>query len=88
MRVTEGDWVETSDFLGHPTCEGGIATGTHVHIARKYNGEWLTADGPLPFVLSGWQVYAGEKSYQGELRQGSQVVVASPVGPRTSIITR
>jgi hypothetical protein len=87
-RIPAGAPVQMDDPLGHPSCEGGNATGTHVHIARKYNGEWLSADGPLPFVLSGWQVYAGEKSYQGELRQGSQVVVASPVGPRTSIITR
>jgi hypothetical protein len=87
-RIPAGTPVSRDDPLGHPSCEGGNATGTHVHIARKYNGEWLTADGPLPFVLSGWQVYAGEKNYQGELRQGSQVVVASPVGPRTSIVTR
>ena len=51
MRVDVGDWVETSDLLGHPSCEGGIATGTHVHIARKYNGEWISADGPLPFCI-------------------------------------
>jgi hypothetical protein len=87
-HIPAGTPVRMDDPLGHPSCEGGNATGTHVHIARKYNGEWLTADGPLPFVLSGWQVYAGEKNYQGELRQGSQVVVASPVGPRTSIVTR
>jgi len=87
-HIPAGTPVQMDDPLGHPSCEGGNATGTHVHIARKYNGEWLSADGPLPFVLSGWQVYAGEKSYQGELRQGSQVVVASPVGPRTSIIIR
>jgi LasA protease len=87
-RIPAGTTVRMDDRLGHPSCEGGNATGTHVHIARKFNGEWLTADGPLPFVLSGWQVYAGEKSYLGELRQGSQVVVASPVGPRTSIIIR
>ena len=87
-RIPAGTPVRTDDRLGHPSCEGGNTTGTHVHIARKYDGEWLTADGPLPFTLSGWQVYAGEKSYQGGLRQGSQVVVANPVGPRTSIITR
>jgi LasA protease len=87
-HIPAGTPVRRDDPLGHPSCEGGNATGTHVHIARKYNGEWLTADGPLPFVLSGWQVYAGEKNYQGELRQGSQVVTASPVGPRTSIVTR
>jgi hypothetical protein len=87
-RIQPGTPVSLDDRLGHPSCEGGAATGTHVHMARKYNGEWLTADGPLPFVLSGWQVYAGEKNYQGELRKGDQVVTASPVGPRSSTVIR
>ena len=44
--------VETDDRIGHASCEGGVSTGTHLHFARKYNGEWVLADGPLPFVLS------------------------------------
>ncbi len=87
-RVQTGVWVDVNDRLGHPSCEGGTTTGTHVHFARKYNGEWLAADGPLPMVLSGWQVYADERNYQGGMRKGNQEVVASPVGPRTSIIVR
>ena len=35
--VKKGDWVEAGDRIGHPSCEGGVATGTHIHIARKYN---------------------------------------------------
>jgi LasA protease len=87
-RVAEGTWVAVNDRIGHPSCEGGNVTGTHVHVARKYNGEWMAADGPLPFVMSGWQVIAYEKNYQGELRKGAQAAVASPVGPQTSILTR
>lgn len=87
-RVTAGEWVQLNDRLGHPSCEGGTSTGTHMHIARKYNGEWIAADGPLPFVLSGWVAHAWEKNYYGELTKGTQVVVASPVGPQTSIIVR
>lgn len=87
-RIQTGARVATNDRLGHPSCEGGNSTGTHVHIARKYNGEWLPADGPIPMILSNWQVYAGAKIYQGEMRRGEQTAVASPVGPRTSIVTR
>jgi LasA protease len=87
-RIAAGERVQLNDRLGHPSCEGGTSTGTHLHIARKYNGEWVAADGPLPFVLSGWVAYAWEKNYYGELRKGTQVVVASPVGPQTSIIVR
>jgi murein DD-endopeptidase MepM/ murein hydrolase activator NlpD len=88
MRVAEGDWVETSDFLGHPSCEGGIATGTHVHIARKYNGEWISADGPLPFVLSGWTVHAGSVPYEGTMTKGDETVSSSVYGSYESRIVR
>jgi murein DD-endopeptidase MepM/ murein hydrolase activator NlpD len=87
-RVLPGTRVQTDDHLGHPSCEGGRSTGTHVHIARKFNGEWIAADGPLPLVLSGWQAYADEKNYLGGLVKGEQAAVASPVGPRTSIVIR
>jgi murein DD-endopeptidase MepM/ murein hydrolase activator NlpD len=87
-RVDVGDWVETSDLLGHPSCEGGIATGTHVHIARKYNGEWISADGPLPFVLSNWMVHAGSAPYIGTLTRGSDTVTSSIYGESESRIIR
>jgi hypothetical protein len=37
------DAVKTGDRIGHPSCEGGAANATHVHIARRYNGEWIPA---------------------------------------------
>jgi LasA protease len=88
LAVGVGDWVETSDYLGHPSCEGGIATGTHVHIARKYNGEWISADGPLPFVLSGWTVHAGSKPYDGTMTKGNDTVTSSIYGSHESLIHR
>ena len=75
-RVNVGDWVDEGDPLGHPSCEGGISTGTHLHIARKYNGEWIPADGPLPFNLGGWVAHAGEAAYKGILTRDDQTVVA------------
>ncbi len=87
-RISAGVRVQADDRLGHPSCEGGVVTGTHMHIARKYNGEWLPAGPPLPMNLGGWVVYPGPKIYQGEMRNGEQSAVASPVGPRTSIIVR
>jgi len=87
-RIQPGQRVETDDPLGHPSCERGRSTGSHVHIARKYNGEWLFADGPLPFTLGGWEAIAGTKNYQGELVKGGLTVSANPGGNRTSIIIR
>jgi LasA protease len=88
IRVDVGDWVETSDLLGHPSCEGGIATGTHVHVARKYNGEWISADGPLPFELSNWIVHAGSAPYYGTMTRGTDTVTSSVYGESESNIVR
>lgn len=87
-KMVVGKYVEAGEVLGKPSCEGGISTGTHVHIARKYNGEWIPADGPLPFNLSGWTPHAGENPYEGSLTRGSEVVLASVYGSFESRIIR
>ena len=66
-RVEAGTRVEAGDRLGHPSCEGGVSNGAHVHLARKYNGEWISADGPIPFVLDGWVSVGLGKEYDGKL---------------------
>ena len=86
--VQAGRQVALDEPLGHPSCEGGRSTGKHVHIARKYNGEWLAADGPLPFILSGWRAQADERNYYGTLVKGDQIVDSNSSGSRTSIIVR
>ncbi len=87
-HVAQGTFVETGDLIGHPSCEGGIATGTHLHLVRKYNGEWILADGPLPFDLSGWDAHAGIKPYQGELTKGDQTVLACTCASKQTLISR
>jgi murein DD-endopeptidase MepM/ murein hydrolase activator NlpD len=75
-HVQVGDWVDRGDQLGNPSCEGGTATATHLHIARKYNGEWIAASGPMPMVLSGWAAQSGGSPYLGSLIRGDQTIVA------------
>lgn len=87
-RIPVGTWVEAGTRLGHPSCEGGKATGTHVHFARKYNGEWIAADGPMPFVLDGWQVHAGSAAYKGTLTRGDETVTACTCGSFETHIVR
>ena len=87
-RVDNGIYLETDGRIGHPSCERGFASGSHVHIARKYNGEWIAADGPLPFVLGGWQVHAGESAYRGTLTRDGQVIQTSHHGAQESLIIR
>ena len=87
-RVAAGTYVQRDDRIGHASCEGGQATGTHLHFARKYNGEWIAADGPIPFVLSGWVVKQGNLPYEGSLVKGEKVITSDPVGQLKSVITR
>ncbi len=75
-KVRSGVLVKQGDPIGHPSCEGGSATGTHVHIARKYNGEWILADGPLAFNLEGWVSANGSEPYLGTLTKVGRIVEA------------
>lgn len=87
-RIPVGTWVDVGDPIGHPSCEGGRSTGTHIHIARKYNGEWISADGPVPFNLSGWRVHAGEKPYEGIMSRADETIIASQLSVGASHIIR
>ncbi len=74
--VPVGRFVETGDLLGHPSCEGGRSLGTHMHFARKYNGEWVPAEGEVPLVLGAWTAHFGERIYKGTLTNGAQSIRA------------
>lgn len=73
-RIAEGTWVNRGDRLGHASCEGGFSNGTHVHIARRYNGEWISADTDIPFVLGGWISAGDGEEYSGTLTKDGVVV--------------
>ncbi|HET9590531.1 MAG TPA: LysM peptidoglycan-binding domain-containing M23 family metallopeptidase [Anaerolineales bacterium] len=75
-RVPLGKEVKAGEPIGYPSCEGGRVTGTHVHVARKYNGEWILADGPLAFNLEGWVAHNGPQAYKGTLTRGAAIVTA------------
>ena len=85
-RVPVGTVADVGDPLGHPSCEGGHSTGTHIHIARKYNGEWIIADGVMPFVLSGWEPIRGDEAYDGYLVKDDNWVIASENPDNRSVI--
>lgn len=72
--LMEGQTVEAGNIIGYPSCLGGYTTATHLHIARRYNGEWLPADcnrcaagvSVPPFVMSDWKVVGlSTQLYQG-----------------------
>ena len=86
-KVKLGAILNAGDPIGHPSCEGGHSTGTHIHIARKYNGEWIPADGPLAFNLEGWIAKYGSQPYEGTLSRYNQQIRACECSDHESQLT-
>ena len=85
-RAARGAILKTGQPVGYPSCEGGSSTGTHVHIARKYNGEWIPAEGLLAFNLEGWVAHNGALPYLGTLTRFSRTVTACDCSNQASFI--
>jgi LasA protease len=75
-RAQVGQRLKAGDPIGYPSCEGGNATGTHVHIARKFNGEWIPVNSVIAFNLEGWIAHTGINAREGTLTRGNQTVTA------------
>jgi LasA protease len=76
-RVEAGTYVQRGQRIGHPSCEGGFAEATHLHFARRYNGEWIPAgNGPVPMDLSGWTAHEDVMPYDGTMTRGDEERVA------------
>lgn len=80
-RVSVGLSVRAGDRLGRPSCEGGVSNGTHIHIARRYNGEWIPVDCDVcsrpRLDLGGWSFYGFlRQEYQGYMTKQGQRRVA------------
>lgn len=87
-RVRAGTLLGAGERIGHPSCEGGVSTGTHVHVARRYNGVWISADGSLPFVMDGWVSAGTGTEYNGTLNNGSKTLTADSGRSPANEITR
>ncbi|MBN1680582.1 MAG: LysM peptidoglycan-binding domain-containing protein [Anaerolineae bacterium] len=73
-RIATGATVKAGDPLGHLSCEGGVSSGTHLHFARRYNGEWIPAQchdcapgiSVPQMVLGEWTIFGyPNQEYQG-----------------------
>lgn len=76
QRVRSGAYLKAGERVGHPSCEGGFSSGTHLHLARRYNGEWIPADQDLPFVLDGWVSVGSGREYDGYLQKDGRTIEA------------
>lgn len=85
--VKAGTVVQPGTPLGRPSCAGFYlnSRATHIHIGRRYNGEWIPADcwacapsvAAPPFVIGGWRVRGyPNQVYQGFLEKDGRVVRA------------
>jgi len=80
-----GQRVNAGDPVGKAACTGGFSNATHLHMGRRYNGEWIPADCAAcrpgherpAFTMSGWVVvgYVGQE-YQGAMTQGTTTLQA------------
>jgi LasA protease len=75
-RVAVGQVVKAGDPIGHPSCEGGYATVTHLHLARRYNGYWIPAGGTIPFTMDGWAAESVGIEYDGFLNRKGESIEA------------
>jgi murein DD-endopeptidase MepM/ murein hydrolase activator NlpD len=80
-RIEAGTFVKAGDRIGHPSCTGGYSTGTHFHLARRYNGEWIPADQAqsgtgFPFNLEGWVSSGDGIEYDGYLTRDGESIEA------------
>jgi murein DD-endopeptidase MepM/ murein hydrolase activator NlpD len=90
-RVQAGTYLKAGERIGHPSCVGGYSTGTHFHLARRYNGEWIPADQAqvgieMPFILDGWVSSGDGIEYDGYLdRDGESIEALEGFYPENTI---
>lgn len=91
-KIHVGQSVDAGQRLGHASCDGGLSsTSSHIHLTRKYNGEWIEAGGPLPFKLDGWIVENEHRPYEGKLvrvADGKVLTACSCVSEENQIMVR
>jgi len=75
-QVQTGTQVLAGDKIGHTSCEGGVSSGSHLHIARRYNGIWMNAAGSIPFVMDGYSTEGSENEYDGFLVKNGEYIEA------------
>jgi LasA protease len=76
-RAPAGALLRRGDPIGYASNEGGVSTGIHVHMARKFNGEWILAAGALPLELSHWTLLAGADAGAWFFLRGGRAIPAS-----------
>lgn len=89
-----GGQVLLGSKIGNASCHGGVSTATHLHIARRYNGEWIPADcqncdfgQQIPrFEMSNWSAIGIDgQQYQGYMDNSDGRRIVAEQGRETTI---
>jgi murein DD-endopeptidase MepM/ murein hydrolase activator NlpD len=67
-----GQRLQEGEVIGYASCEGGLSNSSHLHFARRYNGEWIAAAGPIPLEFSGWVTQPGLIPYAGGMTRAGE----------------
>jgi murein DD-endopeptidase MepM/ murein hydrolase activator NlpD len=88
QQIQAGTKVKAGDLIGHASCEGGVASGAHLHIARRYNGVWVDAAGSIPFTMDGYSTEGMENEYDGFLVKNGEYIEAYAYYRPESLVMR
>ena len=87
-RVPVGQYLKRGDRVGHPSCEGGYSSASHLHLSRLYNGVWIAVDDPiLPLSIDGWNFLSAGREYDGWMQKGDITIEAWDYQGEINLIT-
>lgn len=86
--IQVGDRLDQDQIIGFPSCLGGPAESAHIHVARKYNGEWMLAGGAVPFELDGWTIGDLPGTYLGTMSKDENTVYSCTCGTADTQVKR
>ena len=76
------------DSSASPPAWAGRRKAPHIHIARKYNGEWMLAGGAVPFELDGWTIGDLPGTYLGTMSKDENTVYSCTCGTADTQVKR
>ena len=78
-----GDRVEIGESLGH--IDAGAWNGSF-WLARKYNGEWIGANGIVPFALGGWKLALDKDGRNLTMHKPELTIYSQPSKSQANLI--
>ena len=81
--LKEGDMVEIGESLGHVNA---LAWNASFWLARKFNGEWVGANGVVPFTLGGWNLAMDKDGRNLTMHKTEMTIYSQPSKSQSNLI--